>query len=284
MWREIAAAVVDPVTGINRFIDGDASRVVEKSAAYVPSSASASFDAGLLWRGENLSLLEASGEPFLQANVTYGTPAEGRSTTPFDAFLVNVRFGGGGGAISEVRGRGRLTGMPLSVTPGRASRQSLHFMMVMESEYDNNSAYQYGGQGFGCALTHQWRFDPKWRLVTEGNGGILVLGAIDSIYDSGDARQYDFGPGLSYGGSVTVMRGTQPFLRADYRSAWVHSLDGAEADHWTQNIRLDLILPLKGRVGLGTTGEFIRRRSYYDEADDVLQRFPQGRVYLSWMY
>jgi len=66
-----------------------------------------------------------------------------------------------------------------------------------------------------------------------------------------------------------LIRGHQPFLRADYRSFWLHSLDGADADHWTQNVRVDLILPVKGRVGLGATGEFIRRRTYYEQLPDV---------------
>jgi len=71
---------------------------------------------------------------------------------------------------------------------------------------------------------------------------------------------------------------------ANYSAVWLRSVDGARADHWTQNVRVDLLLPIKGRLGLGTAGEFIRRRSYYDEAEDVLQRFPQVRMYLSWMY
>jgi len=73
-------------------------------------------------------------------------------------------------------------------------------------------------------------------------------------------------------------------VRANYSAVWLHTVDGAQADHWTQNVRLDFLVPVKGRVGVGTTGEFIRRKSYYDGVDDVLQRFPQVRVYLSWMY
>ena len=284
LTREIVAAVLDPVTGINRFIDRDALRVVEKPASLIPSAFAAAFDTGLLWRGENVSFREASGEPFLQANVAYGTPSRGRSTVPFDAFYVNVRFGGGGSAISEVRGRGRLTGTPLGGKPGADSRHSLHFASLIGYDYDNNSAYQFGGQEIAGAFTSDWRLAPTWRLVTTVSGGFLALGAIDSIYDSGKERDYDFGPGLSYGGSVALMREGHPFLRGNYSAVWLRSVDGARADHWTQNVRVDLLLPIKGRLGLGTAGEFIRRRSYYDEAEDVLQRFPQVRMYLSWMY
>ena len=282
--REILAAVIDPVTGFNRIRDRDAVKVVEKPAMYVPSALVAAFDVGALWRGEDLSFLEATGEPFLQANVGYGTLSQGRSRLPFDAFAVSVRVGGGGGTFSEVRVRGRLSGSPLGGSHETPARHSLHFMTLMGYDYDNNSAYQFGGQDFSGAFTSEWRFTPTWRLVTSASGGFLLLGAIDSLYVAGPDRQYDFGPGLSYSASTALTRRGHPFLRANYNAVWLHTVDGAQADHWTQNIRLDVLVPVKRRVGVGTTAELIRRKSYYDGADDVLQRFPQVRVYLSWMY
>jgi hypothetical protein len=284
MTREIIAAFFDPITGINRFIDRDALKVVEKPPQYVPSALVAAFDLGLLWRGEDLSFLDASGEPFLQASIAYGTLAEGRSKEPFDAFDVSLRMAGGGGAISEMRADGRLAGTPLGGTQGKPSRHTLHFRALMGYEYENNSAYQFGGQDFSAAFTSVWRFNPAWRLVTNVEGGFLVLGAIDSLYVGGEDRQYDFGPGLSYGGGMALTRQGHTILRANYSSVWLHAVDGAQADHWTQNLRLDLLVPINKRVGLGTTGEFIRRKSYYNGADDVLQRFPQVRAYVSWMY
>jgi hypothetical protein len=275
--------VVDPITGLNRFLSGEAGRTAEKPPHYVPSDLHAAFDAGVLWRGENLSFLEASGEPFLQASIAYGTPAQGRAEQPFDAFVADLRFGGGGG-ISEVRVRGRLTGRDLARSAGDAPRHTLHVMSVLGYDYANNSAYRFGGQTVGAALTEQWQFSPAWRLVTTASGGILLLGAIDSLFEAPPDRFYDFGPGLSYGGSLALMRKGQPFLRAAYDAAWLHAVDGARADHWTRNVRIDLVLPVKGRLGIGTTGEFIRRASHYDVAGDVRQRYPQMRVYLSWMY
>ncbi|MFO7692545.1 MAG: DUF3943 domain-containing protein [Vicinamibacterales bacterium] len=283
MTREIIAAVVDPVTGINRFIDGDSGKVVEKPAEFIPSDLSAAFDAGVLWRGQNLSFLNAHGEPFLQVNLEYGTLSQGRSKQPFDAFLVNMRFGGDGGAFSEVRVRGRLTGWQLGGAPSHASRPALHFMTVMGYDYDNNAAFQFGGQDIAAAITADWPLTPAWRLAMSASSGFLVLGAIDSIYQSGPDRQYDFGPGLSYSAGAALTRRGHPFLRAHYDAVWLHTVDGAQSEHWTQSVRLDVIAPLRGRLGLGTSAEFVRRKSYYDVADDVMQRYPQLRVYLSWM-
>ena len=51
LWREIGATVVDPITGANRFLRGDASRITDKPAEMVPSNLGASPPLGALWRG-----------------------------------------------------------------------------------------------------------------------------------------------------------------------------------------------------------------------------------------
>ena len=281
LTREIVATVFDPITGLNRFISGDSGKVVEKPAEYIPTSLHASFDAGVLWQGDNLSVTGATADPFLQMNLGYGTLASGRSKQPFDAFLVDLRFGGGAG-ISEAQVRGRLYGRELGETSGGAASPSRHVMVVMGYDYHDNTAYQFGGQSISFAFTGMRSLSPAWRLATTLHGGGLVLGAMDSLYYDGPDRQYDFGPGLSYGGGMVLLRNGWPVARASYGGMWMHTVDGAQADHWAQSLRFDLIAPLKGRLGVGTTADFIRRKSYYDAADDVLQRFPQLRVYLTW--
>jgi hypothetical protein len=273
--------VIDPVTGLNRFISGDAGKVVEKPAEYIPTSLHASFDAGVLWQGDDLSVSGASADPFLQVNLGYGTLALGRSKQPFDAFLVNMRFGGGA-SISEAQVRGRLYGRELGPAPAGAEDPSRHMMVVMGYDYHTNTAYQFGGQSISFVFTGVRPLSPGWKLATTLHGGGLVLGAMDSLYYDGPDRQYDFGPGLSYGGGIVLLRNGFPVARASYGGLWMHTVDGAQADHWAQGLRFDAIAPLKGRFGVGGTAEFIRRKSYYDAADDILQRFPQVRVYLTW--
>ena len=281
LTREIIAAVFDPITGLNRFISGDSGKVTEKPAEYIPTRLLAAFDAGVLWQGEDLSFTSASGDPFLQVNLGYGTLAEGRSKKPFDAFLVDLRFGGGAG-ISEAQVRGRLFGRPLGEAPDKEADPSRYMSVVMGYDYHDNTAYQFGGQSIASVLSAVRTLSPAWKLALTIHGGALVLGAMDSLYYDGPDRQYDFGPGFSYGGGVVLTRKGLPFARASYGGLWMHTVDGAQADHWAQGLRFDLIIPVKGKVGVGSTAEFIRRKSYYDAADDVMQRFPQLRVYLSW--
>ena len=112
LWKEIGATVLDPITGVNRFMRGDASRVTDKPADMVPSNLSASGAVGALWRGNQDNVFSASAQPFLEVDAIYGDPVRGHSRTAYDAFAMRLRFGGGSG-LSEARVRGRLLGQPL---------------------------------------------------------------------------------------------------------------------------------------------------------------------------
>jgi len=97
MAREIIATVFDPVTGINRFLDRDALKVVEKPSQYVPSALVAAFDVGVLWR-ERPVVPDATGNR--SSRRMSGTAHLARSIeSAFDAFVVDMRFGGGGGGF-----------------------------------------------------------------------------------------------------------------------------------------------------------------------------------------
>ena len=60
MWNEIGATALDPMSGLMRFMSGDASRVVDKPADMVPSSLTAVASFGLLWRGSNTEAVESN--------------------------------------------------------------------------------------------------------------------------------------------------------------------------------------------------------------------------------
>ena len=81
---EIGATVLDPITGVNRFLKGDASRVTDKPADMVPSNLGGFTSAGVLWRGTETRAVSSTGRPFLEVDSLYGdwTPAgAGHRTT-----------------------------------------------------------------------------------------------------------------------------------------------------------------------------------------------------------
>jgi hypothetical protein len=293
LWSEIGAMALDPVTGYNRFRTGDASRVSDKPSDLVPSSLEGIASAGVLWRGSQSSAFTATGQPFLEVDGLYGDANAGRSRTPYDAFTLKLRFGGGS-AFSEARVRGRLLGQPLR-------NGALHFSVLQSYDYQNNDAYSTGAQSFDAALGVTRALSQRNSLWILGWGGLTVLGAIDSLpLDvtekpeeedpsagqgvSEGPRFYDYGPGSDFGAMARLARNGRDVVAFLYEGRQIYSLDGVRANHLLQRVRLDALFPLHGPLGIGTSAEYFHRRSYYQDADHTIRtyQYPQVRAYFTW--
>jgi hypothetical protein len=293
LWSEIGATALDPITGLNRFLSGDSSRVAEKPSDLVPSSMNAVASAGVLWRGSQSSAFTAAGDPFLEMDAYYGDANTGRSRTPYDAFGVRMRFGGGS-AFSEARVRGRLLGEPFR-------RDALQFSVIQTYIYENNTAYSTGAQSIDAAIGGTHALSTRTSLWTLGWGGLTVLGAIDSLPlgltekpdeqeptggqgVSEGPRYYDYGPGSNFGALARLTRDRRDIAVLSYEARHIYSLDGVRANHFLQHARLDLLIPLRGPLGLGTSAEFFDRRSYYQNAERTIltYHYPQVRAYFTW--
>lgn len=294
LWREIGATAVDPITGLNRFMTGDASRLTDKPADFVPTSLRGTMSAGVLWRGSNTRVIDSNGDPFIEADLIYGDPTAGRSRTPYDAFAVRLTFGGGS-ALSEARVRGRLLGEPFK-------NNRAMFTVLQSYSFLGNDAFHFGAQSIEASVGFKATNSKTSSLYVLGWGGVTVLGAIDSLplgleepppedpdSDAGQGvsegpRFYDYGPGWTFGGSALLSREGRTLAAAVYEGRTLYSLDGVRANHVLQRVRLDFMWPLRGQLGIGATGEFFHRRSYYQDPDRTRKtyHYPQFRLYFTW--
>ena len=293
LWGEIGAMALDPLTGYNRFRTGDASRVSNRPSDLVPSSLRGFTAAGVLWQGSETRAVDTAGKPFLELDMLYGDAETGRSRLPYDAFSVRLRFGGGAG-FSEARVRGRLLGQPL----GRRAQ----FTVMQSYDFQSNDAYATGAQSFEAAASIRQPLSSRSALWFMGWGGVSVLGAVDSLPlgitepppapegpgggqgVSEGPRYYDYGPGATVGAVASFSRDQRPFALVVYEGRHLYSLDGVRANHFLQRARLDLLVPLRGALGMGVTGEYFFRQSYYqdEERTQLEYRYPQFRFYLTW--
>jgi hypothetical protein len=294
LWNEIGATVIEPITGLNRFLTGDASRVVDKPSEMVPSELATEMAAGVLWRGDASSAFDAAGQPFFEIDGIYGSPLRGRSRTPYDAFGVRLRFGGGA-AISDARVRGRLLGQPLN-------GDRLHFAVSQSYDYQLNDAYSTGSQSFEGNLGFARDLSSTLRFQFLAWGGLTVLGAVDSLpvdveappeeEEESDAGQgvsegprfYDYGPGSNFGFAANLARRSRGLVSFSYEGRQLYSLDGVRANHFLQRGRLDLRYPIRGAFGIGGSAEYFDRRTYFQDAERTTKKihYPQLRAYFTW--
>lgn len=276
LWNEIFATVIDPITGLNRFISGDAGKVSEKPAEFVPTKTAGDLEAGVLWRGDNTKVVNSTGEPYVQINLSYGDALGSPYRQPYDAFTVGFRLGGGS-AISEALIRGRLYSRPLG------KDGSSQFLVFQAYDYVTNNAYEFGGQSVVTAVAK--RFKPSGRndVATMAGGGALLLGAFNSPFVFGQDRYYDYGPGLVFSASAAIRRDGLPVARIRYQGIYLHVVSGTSGDHVAQVIGVDGLVPIRKQLRLGVAADFIRRKVYYDFEDDRDDKFPQFRVFFAWV-
>ena len=293
LWSEIGATALDPITGANRFASGDSSRVTDKPADLTPSSVGGVASVGVLWRGSQSSAFTAAGQPFLEMDLYYGDTNVGRSRTPYDAFWVRMRFGGGS-AFSEARVRGRLFGQPLR-------KGALQFSAIQTYNYQTNDAYSTGSQAIDAALGTTLKLSSRTDFWLLGWGGLTVLGAVDSLPlgvtekpedkppSSGQGvsegpRYYDYGPGSDFGGLARLVHDGHEVALFFYVGRQIYSLDGVRANHFLQHARVDLLVPLRRPLGIGVSAEYFDRRSYFQDPARTIKRYhyPQLRGYFTW--
>jgi hypothetical protein len=295
LMKEIGATAIDPITGVTRFLSGDSSRVSDKPPEMVPSSVGGLVSTGVLWRGTNTSAFNSAGKGFLELDLLYGDATKGRSRTPYDAFGVLLRFGGGG-SFSEAKVRGRLMGQPF-----RHDRFQVNVLQAYD--FSKNSAYQFGAQSFNVTAGFKGKVSSRTSVWVSGWGGLTALGAVDSIPLTGvvpeeeappgespgqgvseGPRYYDYGPGSDFGARAVLARDERTIAAFVYETHHLYSLDGVRANHFLQQLRLDLLAPLRGPVGIGVSGEYFDRRTYYhgDATETKKFHFPQVRVFLTW--
>ena len=294
LWSEIGGTVLDPITGLNRFITGDSSRVVDKPAEFVPTALDGMVSAGVLWRGSQTRAVESAGDPFVEIDLLYGDATKGSSRTPYDAFGVRLRFGGGAG-LSEAKVRGRLLGAPLK-------NDKLQFSILQSYDFQTNEVYSTGSQSFEGSLGFTQPLSKRKSMWLMGWGGLTVLGAVDSLPAditerpdepenpdgpqgvSEGPRYYDYGPGGNLGATAALRRDGRSIVLFTYEGRHLYSLDGVRANHFLQRSRLDVVWPLRGRFGIGASGEYFIRNTYYQDAARTVKKFhyPQLRAYFTW--
>jgi hypothetical protein len=285
--REIVAAAIDPMTGMTRFISGDASRVVEAPAAMIPSSTAMLGAAGILYQGANLREVSSAARPFLDLDLLYGDVLTGRSRTPYEAFALRFVLGGGN-VVSESNLRGRLLGQPI----GNGERYQ--FTLFQTFDYTVNRAYVFGAQGFEADVAMTRRVSARRSVRLSASGGVNALAAVDSLVPAppgsgaspaeiADApRKYDYGPGARFGGSARFLVDDLAVANLSYQGYQVSVVDGFRATHVVQRLRLELQCPLPDELVIGASAEYFFRKAYYWAAHERTDQSPQFRMFLAW--
>ena len=280
--REVLAAMIDPMSGLERALSGDWSRVAEKPKSVIPESLGWRVEGGVLLAGTSLLQSAATARPFVDAYLFYGDVRTGRSRTPFQAFTLEIA---GGDSLGHAQVHGRLFGSPFGAHDG------YQFTIFQTYDLINNPAYDFGGQGFEAEVSTARAMSRNWSAWLAASGGATVLAAANSVLQPADGtvlpprselRTYDYGPGARFGGVAELRRQDLAVATIAYQAFHVNVVDGTRANHILQRLTVDVRVPVTREFAVGAMVEYFYRKAYFWANGTGTDESTQLRLFLAW--
>ena len=213
--------------------------------------------------------------------------------TPYDAFVVRMRLGGGAG-ISSARVRGRLVGQPLG-------NSGVQLAVTQNYDFDKNAAYEYGAQAFEVRFSVEPHLSSNVTVLLiggggrdrAGRGGFAAPGGAGPDPGRVRCRPRDLGgPAhvrLRPGDDLQRARGI-PLRRARVRGDPVRGPSplrggrGARQPPASSGSAWTCSCQFVDRWASASPGEYFFRRTFFKDEAETRKSFrhPQLRVFLTW--
>jgi hypothetical protein len=279
-WRELGGFLVHPLRGANRIITGEAFTRHANPKDRFPSYFGGDFQIGTRTLADDKVFENGVTKVFTSINFAHGNPFHGGSLKPFEAF----RFGIDLVFDNKPRGIARITfpGVIAGKRVGDKGGAQHVLALSQRMDYIDNEAYNFGGQQLGFSwLTRGWKL---WgsNVRTEGHANWMILGGVRSDYPNITNREYDYGPGLGYILSAKFDINGYDFLTLGHAGYWVHSVNGNEADHYTNFTQVRGDVPLRGSLSVAAQWLLYLAERKYRDFPDVTSRHPELKVFLSF--
>ena len=258
-FRELGAAIVNPVNALSRLVHGDMTRDFPNPEERYPNSFSISADLGYR------HIEPDAGHPnqgTLSFSALYGDPFGGDIQKPFDSFWIGFDVNTPGGtSISRIEERGILKGWELG-DPSDSARHIFGF--AQEYEYLNNESQVVGAQMFSAGLLSRYKVG-KLALVTDFSILAVPLAGIKTtdFENPQTGRNYDYAPGGGARAAVRLFGGARQVLAVGYGAVWARTVNGVSRDNTLQFFRAEARIPIAGPLGFGGSYWWYSRQTTY---------------------
>jgi Domain of unknown function (DUF3943) len=260
-WRELGAALINPVGAFNRLVRGDMTRHQANPEERFPQGFAAAADLGYRQvSAGDVQLSQAS----LSLSARYGDPFAGDHAKPFDTFWGEMDLNTPGDTtLTRIEERGLLKGWDWSAA-GSSSRHI--FNVTQEYAYIDNEAEVFGAQMFGVGLLSRYGSGHPVFATTDVSVILIPLAGIQTIdfADPETGRTYDYAPGagLRVGAKVLNDRGLE-LASIDYSQIRAWTVDGVSDESRLQFLRGSGRIHLSRRLGVGAGYWWYGRRTTY---------------------
>lgn len=279
--NEFTAFIVNPVNGLNRFLDGKLGSVDDYYA--VDSSViRASIDIGARRFDTRFGNLLDRGKTsyFLRLKLQYSN-GEHNYKRPFDQFNVNLEMGQGDSSlINAINVHATMYGTDFFSTP----RGDYYGLLTAHYDFYNNDSFFYGAQSINYNLMGEYHYKNS-SLKTNLAGGAVLLAAVPDPYLLyGASRNYNYGSGLGYRFNGVLNVGERLLFMADYNGGIFYTISGNDSHYLLNALNVDMSFRFFKNFALTFNSGYFSLHGNFKDPDlpDFDREFPFARLSLGY--
>jgi hypothetical protein len=268
-WRELGAAVVDPMGAFNRLLRGELKGTFENPPGRIPSRFV--FDVAGFYRSATEELADAEGgdQGGVEVRLRYGDPFDGERHKPYEWFDLVLDVVAPGG-ITNVESRGVLADRAFGTEAGVPQRLALGLRYV----YYDNGPISFGGQSFDLSHLALVKLGREAELRTEAGVSVFPMAAVavdyEGVSDIFFGRSFDYGPAAAVQASARIRRREIDLVRASWSLLWQSTMDGVSRGSRVHSLSVEGRVPLFGdRFSAGAGWGWTERTTTYDRFPTV---------------
>jgi len=285
-WREIGAAFINPVRGINRLIKGQSKAISKRNHQdRKPVIGIISFGGNNV--GEGMDLNNGTNTPLLKMQFVYGTPfLKEEFRKPFEYFNLHLGINiDNKNTISNFFGEALLYGKNFNFQGNIEDIEQDNLIGAFQHfDYLANEAYKIAASGLGAGVISRFPAYEGMELYTSCHLSGIVLGGSNSAYAEETERDYNLGPGFSTKLEGWLINEKYGELYISFLNYFLYTLSGADGSETISitNGRIETPIAKKFRIGLEYL--YYSRNGIYENYEDITAENNELRSFISYRF
>lgn len=284
-WRELGAAVLNPVGAFNRLIKGEMARTFENPPDRFPSRFIVDLEGFYRSPSGALANEDTSGQGGAEIRLRYGDPFDGERHRPYEFFDLALDMTYPATAfISRVESRGVLVDGPL----GGDSKARQRIALMLHFNYYDNGPIAFGGQSFDLNHLVLLRLGGEAELRTEAGIAVAPMAALRVDYERLSTavfgRSFDYGPAAAVQVSARIRRREIDLAKLSYSLLWQSTLDGVGKHSRVHSFSVEARAPIGRSLSAGAGWGWTERLTTYDAFPAVEKSGSAVKVFAAWTF
>ncbi|MBS1533351.1 MAG: DUF3943 domain-containing protein, partial [Bacteroidetes bacterium] len=275
---EVFAFLITPSNGLTRLLDGKWGKPPDNPSLIDSTKMEGELDLGMRkFNVDNKNIFnDGHFGPYGRLRISYGSPDEHMKEAFSNISLVIEAGQDDSSKLNIVSVYGSLTGWKIY------TQNNTHLAIISANyDYINNDAFYYSAEGVRMNFYSEFDLPGKFKINTSVGLGGLILAALPAPYTY-NSRNYDYGQGFSYYGSVKLTFAKRFFYSISYHGAWTATVNGNRSDYLLHILINDLGLNIAHGFTITAQEGYFNLHGTYRDFAPVNKTYPYLRLALRY--